>query len=589
MSSVEQVWQNYYHFSPMREGLLSWYEFRENATVLEWNPEKGALSGWLADHCQTLTCVVKDEAQRQLLQTRLDGKTNVQMVSEQETENNLQGIYDYVVAINPFATTATEAEMVRTFRRWKEMLSLDGKVLLVMNNRLSINNQAGIKNVRGKETDKATLQNDLENIFPSVLFFYVFSDFVFPQMVYSDKNLPGYGVVERIIPYARNIEFVEANCDELYRMAANNHVLSQMANSFFVECGTDDRTSEIVSATITAERGNYALVTRIRETGVVEKVALNNKSAEHIEKVGKNMQMLKEQKISVVPFEVEKGIMRMPFIEAPVMTEWFKTIVRRSVEEFLELFDKLYNTILSSSSHADPRENALLQDYGEQEWGPVLKNTYVEMTPLNCFWVDGELCFFDQEYVLHNYPAKYVVFRSLAHLYYMDDVFEKYIPLETMKAKYGLTNLWEIFAQVEEVVLKNIRGEEQNADFYKVLTLNNQCKYNEFRNNWNIHKICYLAYDAVNKKIALWGTGNYFAHFMNEYGKWMRVDFAVDTNENLWGTRKQGVLIKNPEALRGENVRVIITCSAKDEVIQRLKELDISDFKVFPVEEEVIR
>ena len=69
------------------------------------------------------------------------------------------------------------------------------------------------------------------------------------------------------------------------------------------------------------------------------------------------------------------------------------------------------------------------------------------------------------------------------------------------------------------------------------------------------------------QKIVLYGTGKYFEEYMARYGSKKRYlpAYAIDGNETLWGTTKQGVEIKSPDALREENPSdvLVITC-AKD-------------------------
>lgn len=79
-----------------------------------------------------------------------------------------------------------------------------------------------------------------------------------------------------------------------------------------------------------------------------------------------------------------------------------------------------------------------------------------------------------------------------------------------------------------------------------------------------------------HQNIVLFGTGVYFEAYMREYGEKYRPIFAIDNDESKWNTEKQGVLIKNPSALKAESEKdtLIVICSREyQEMLAQLRAL----------------
>ena len=56
-TSEDRSFSVLYHLSPVRENILSWYPFRESASVLEIGAGPGAVTGLLCRRCGSVTSV----------------------------------------------------------------------------------------------------------------------------------------------------------------------------------------------------------------------------------------------------------------------------------------------------------------------------------------------------------------------------------------------------------------------------------------------------------------------------------------------------------------------------------------------------
>ena len=84
-----------------------------------------------------------------------------------------------------------------------------------------------------------------------------------------------------------------------------------------------------------------------------------------------------------------------------------------NIERVFEVFDILYEEILNSSECAEWQNNILYSlgaDIAEDEYayGPILRVAYLDMTLRNAFYEAGSICWFDQEWILEDVPAKFV-------------------------------------------------------------------------------------------------------------------------------------------------------------------------------------
>lgn len=86
---------------------------------------------------------------------------------------------------------------------------------------------------------------------------------------------------------------------------------------------------------------------------------------------------------------------------------------------------------------------------------------------------------------------------------------------------------------------------------------------------------------CLSKKIVLFGTGAYFDHYMQFYGKNYQPLYAVDNDEKKWGGKKGDICIKNPAEIISEDPRkiFIIICSKKYEAITaQIREMGNFDY-----------
>ena len=122
------------------------------------------------------------------------------------------------------------------------------------------------------------------------------------------------------------------------------------------------------------------------------------------------------------------------------------------------------------------------EDIGDGE-GAVLRRGYLELVPLNCFWIDGEFVFFDQEFYVENYPANAIITRMINTFYSGNLDLNRIISKEELFKRYHLTKQIDRWQGMEFSFLSKLLNLESLSAYY------GKRRYNEDVANSNRQRI----------------------------------------------------------------------------------------------------
>lgn len=482
----------FYHLSKIRQGILNWYPFDNTKSLLEIGGGYGALTGLFCSRCAKVTVTEKSKFRAECIAKRHSRHTHLKVYEGDPTEIDFGEKFDYIVWIGGLEwyrdgkrTKASYAEYVK---KLMQSLKPDGKMLVAAENRYGVRYFCGdiephtgkcfdgIKGYPDGSTGYSFSKQELDDIlrmagFKERKFYYPMPDYEFPQLIYSQNCLPRTGLSERLRPFCHDRGKMIVSENALYDDLADNDVFPFFANSFLVECGTGGETCRVDYSAVTTDRiPLHACITSIYHDNSVWKSACFPEGEKNIQAICRNLDQLEKRGIRTVPYRLENNIMKMPYIEDDLLSVWVRKNIGNGALAVEKIFRRLYESILQSSDHADAGRNALL-DAGNSSlpWGTILKKAYIEMIPLNCFYVDQEFVFFDQEFVKEYYPAKYVMFRALRNTYSFIPEMEEVIPLRKMKEDYGLNELWDLFWAEDDRFLEELRDMPGCRYYYKWL------------------------------------------------------------------------------------------------------------------------
>lgn len=347
-------------------------------------------------------------------------------------------------------------------------------------------------------------------------FYYPLPDYKLPQLIYSDRYLPEKNLKERLIPYYPDHNSLVAGELELYQDVVENGVFPFFANSFFIECRRGQGTphsafgkgqvtasvfccdeesglqssedSRVIYAAVSTDRGRKrSYATTIHTNKIVKKTPLFPEGKANARNLYSNIEELKQRQIPVADHRMlPDGSLELPYIPWPTLSNYIKEIIKEDQEKFLSILDRIYGYILKSSPQVPASDNALRflaqgagqgqngekqaqSDQKTYDFGPILRKAYMELIPLNCFYnpQTKEFLYFDQEFVLENYPAKYVLFRAIHYIYCFTPNAEQYYPKQGLIAKYGMEDTWDIYLQEEQRFLEEVRNHRKYQQFYQ--------------------------------------------------------------------------------------------------------------------------
>lgn len=494
-------WAVYYHLTPTRKNILNWYPFQPDSDVLEIGCGLGALTGLLCDKCKSVTSV--ELSQRRAMGTllRCREKENLEIIVGNLNDIEFTKKYDYITLIGVLEYQGRFTNSDNPYRDFltkiKQLLKPDGKLLI------AIENQYGLKYWCGAGEDHTGVPFDgmnqyiytnqgirtfskeglkklvNESGFSDTFFYYPLPDYKLPTVVYSEKYLPqNENLQNTLFYYAPNRMSLLANEKNLYKDIIENGVFEFFANSFLVECSNNAQIGENVFASLCHDRlEEFRLGTRIQDNGIVEKFALSEKGKLHIRQTVMNEMALRERGLHTLGSTMDGDCLKVNYTRAVPFEKVFVDACRMGDEEkVIELIEKLYAEILQSSEVVSEEKNifySIMPElvYGEEKYGPVLKYGYLDMTFRNAFMVDGELYWYDQEWMLENIPADFIIFRALGTVYFSYPDINDSMPMQWIIDKCGLQDGWEACKKLETLFSASIRDRLQineDAAFTKI-------------------------------------------------------------------------------------------------------------------------
>ncbi len=488
-----EAWEPFYHLSSMRKGLFYWYEFQADAALLEVGAAFGALTGLFCDRCRLVVAAEADDFRAQWLRKRYSRRENLCVyhgdLSEPGFLADFPEKFDYIIVADSFGERFAGSSCMDLYAGYVKELSAwlkpTGRLLLAVDNRYGIRYFCGAPDphtgrpfdgmnrypfgTNGYSFSRQELITVMERAGLRWKFYYPLPDQRLVQLIYSDAYLQGSSVQERLVPYYTDSSSLVAYEKNLYADLMENRALPFMANAFLVEGVVQGDFCPVIYAAVSADRGReHGFATTIRDDGTAEKICLDRAGQNSLQKMLEHIGQLKQQGVKVVEHRFSNGRLSMPYIKAPTLSNVLHACVFIQPEKFCAWLDLLYQKILQSSEHVPDHANFFLKKYGGGiGYGPVLKRALTDMVPVNCFCMQNDLYFFDQEFALDDCPAGYVMYRTLIYTYMYLPMIEQAVPMETLKRRYHLEDAWQAYEQEEHAFIASNRNIQIYGQFYK--------------------------------------------------------------------------------------------------------------------------
>lgn len=476
-------WDVFCEFAPLREGLLNWYPFSKEGTVLDVCEGFGALAGLLSRSCRDVTVLAGSLQMAQRIRKRYEKCKNVKIgvgsLDGFETEQR----YDYIIIEK---LILRKDELKACIQSALKFLKEEGRLFFACDNRFGMKYWCGVpdaanntpfNSIRGNDSDSLFTRQELSDFMEKIEgiggwnIYYPLPDHKLPQVIYTDAKLPKTSIRDRVIPYYTPDQRSSLVCleDEICDGLIANKLLPAFANSFLVECGKKKIQQQIIYAALSTDRGKeHGFTTTIFENGSVRKKIISPEGRESLKLIYNNQVELQSRGVACVEQILQADYIEMPYVQAPGLIDYLKELFLSNPQGVEDVIDLLYQEILRSSPKADFLQCRMKRDnLNEQNAGVILEKAYIDMIPYNCFIQEKKLLFYDQEFVKEYYPAKYVLFRALRYTYVYIKEAESRIPLQYFKDKYELNELWDSFEKEEAEFVEDNRNYNLMSPFYQ--------------------------------------------------------------------------------------------------------------------------
>lgn len=444
--------------SPLAESALNWYDFTSDAEVLLIGD--GFPKSYFEDRC-----------------------ARVISISPGDYDDYVSGqLFDYVICMGVIEKVDDPGKAVSS---WKSLLKPGGTLLFSCDNRLGLKYFCGtpekytdipfmgingyydginLEEENKKQRDdlqinerlysKAELTEILKNQgISDYKFYYPIPDARTPQLIFTDDTKDKCNALERLDDYDYYDNAMAGLEHRIFKDVVNEDALGFCANSFIVEITNGSSLSDITFAVVTTDRGKkHGMATTVRNNEKVYKRPLYPEGAENLKKLQAYTDELLSKNVPVVRGilkEDSKGLyMEMPYIEVKPLSLYLDEIVSNKREEFLGIFDFIYECIKKS--------------FSDVNGGRV----YLDLAPCNAFYTGGAepVLFYDQEFVMENSSPEFAMFRTIKYYFAASKAARAEMELKELYKRYGISEKQiKEFEDKEAAFIKEVRNTDDHS------------------------------------------------------------------------------------------------------------------------------
>lgn len=450
--------KNVIALSDVRENILNWYDFKKECTILELNANYGEITGLLCKNAKKVVSIESSKKYADIIEKRHKNKENLELIVGNYENIELQEKFDYIVIIGMVENLKQAIEYS------KKYLKEDGTILLAVNNRfgvkawITMNEDINIINNQKQAISREQLENIMQGM--NYKYYYPLPDYKLSNIIYTDNSMPTTANIYRDLTYKdENVNFKEV--DTYYQIISNNKEdFKKFANSFLLEISNKEiKENDIKFIAFSNIRKDEYRIKTIVKNKQVEKTAVNEKSTKHIEKVKNNIETLEKLGIKTLD-TYEDGKIISKYVEAETLEDkLIKTCKEQGIEEFIKQIEEYREFLKEKLEVTEEIEKNIFTKYKvECEEETLNKLTFVknglwDLIFQNCFIIDNEWYFYDQEWKEENIPVEYILYRAI--LYFHES--KKYISDNEVFEKINISEFIPIFNELDNKIQEKIR------------------------------------------------------------------------------------------------------------------------------------
>ncbi|MFR2534524.1 MAG: SAM-dependent methyltransferase [Clostridia bacterium] len=472
------------HLTTITQNIVNWYPFHKEATLLEIGGNFGELTGMLCKKVKQVITIENKLEKAKAIAKRNEKVENLEIIVGELQDICLNQRFDYITLIGslPYVAKASGKTSQELLIDLQKLLKEDGKLLLAVDNRFGIKyfvgnpepylekKFVGLLNYNNEEEkiETYTRQKLIDILdkagFSSKHFYYPLPDYRMPNVIFSDLELPQYNTIDKYTPYYTEKSDILVDEIDLFReiLKTDNTLFTFFTNAYFVEASKQESPFSYKYISYNNMRKPaYRLITKIGKE-YVEKETVDENAVEHYEQIKENITCLQKANIQTLD-SVENGKIKSKYIAQSYLLSAVlaKKLEEQQIEDFYHIVDAYYEKVKQSSPKMKEGQTTIFEKYKIEITQQQKKELYFlekglwDMTFKNCFYIDNEYYFFDQEWKDENLPAEYILYRAIVYTISL----RRFINIQEILEKYQLTSYIEIFKQLDEKMQEKIRDE----------------------------------------------------------------------------------------------------------------------------------
>lgn len=491
-------WPVVYHLSNVRKNVVSWYPFEKNSTILEVGAGMGAITSELCDKCKKVTSIELSKRRASAIEARNKNRDNLKLIIGNFKDIKLTEKYDYILLNGVLEYGAlymdSDNPYVDFINKLKTNLKPTGKILVAIENKFGLKYWCGANEdhtgkafdgIRGYSDNskvRTFSKNELESLAKEcdleTNFYYLFPDYKFPEIVFTDESLNDNVYCDYTPYYCSSMKLV---CDEkkVFKSVYEDKMIPFFANSYFVELSSNKLTTDIEFVKFNNYRKEkYNLCTYLKNDKFFKR-EMSDKSNSHIKTIKEVCKKLQDKKINILNvFDSENEIYSLKNDSISLSKQLYISYVNNDITSIIKQFEELHNFLLEALGNKVNYKNKNIFDkydikisQKKLENLTFYENGFLDIIPSNILIDNGKLLLIDQEWFEKNVPIEYILFRAIRNFFASYNNSSELV--EKLYKHFNLKTYEKEFVKLDDQYLKEIR-------------CNSYYNYCEYYNNYNI-------------------------------------------------------------------------------------------------------
>ena len=491
----EPTLENILTLSEIRENILSWYPFKENTSILEIGANLGEITGLFCQKAKKVVAIEESKTKAEIIAKRHQNKQNLEIMVGDLNNIKIEEKFDYIILIGYLENK--KVDFKQTLNIAKSLLDENGTILLALDNKL------GMKYFSKTDSTGITISNPVNKQFinlnkiyeylkeldlSNIKTYYPMPDYKLTNVIFTDQRPLSKNDLSRNVTYNNNdtILFFDENTAYRELLDIKENISKNFVNSYLLEISNKEINNKIKFISFSNMRKHEYKIKTIMDDEYVYKYPSNNESKKHIEETKENIEIIKESNLKTLDDYNENGIISKFSKEKTldeIIIELFKN---NQKDEAIDLMKRFKNEIKEKLKPRDIEKNVFDKyeiKYNKEDLLSMyfVKDGLWDLIFQNCFFINQEFYFYDQEWKEENLPIDFIMYRAVKYFgrlkkYISDEDLYKILEIDKGKIK--------LFDELDDKIQEKIRSEYmwkltkqgKNATELKtdILTLNHQ-------------------------------------------------------------------------------------------------------------------